>query len=102
MKSGSTFIILSEALNRKKNIWKRLGEIFIEMLIIVFAVSLAVSLERRREYHNEQKEVKEFLTGLRFDLENDITEMKEDSGSYVMQSKWFKYFAFGGHYALFT
>lgn len=85
--------ILSEVTNRKKSIWKRIAEIFIEMLIIIFAVSFAVYMERKREMHHEQKEVKEFLTGLKSDLKNDILEMKEDRSGYKAQGKWFNYFA---------
>ncbi|MGB4844350.1 MAG: hypothetical protein WBP16_07785 [Ferruginibacter sp.] len=85
--------ILAEATNRKKNIWKRIGEIIIEMLIIVFAVSLAVFMERQRELHHEQTEVKEFLTGLRTDLHNDIREMQDDKSIYQKLSKCFTYFA---------
>ncbi len=84
--------VLNEVVSRKRSIWKRGGEIIIEMSIIVFAVSFAVFLERQREYHHEQKEVKEFLTGLRFDLENDIKEMQEDAVGYKTQAKWFTYF----------
>ncbi|MBK6825686.1 MAG: hypothetical protein IPG86_01785 [Chitinophagaceae bacterium] len=63
------------------------------MLIIIFAVWFAVFMERRREHHHEQKEVKEFLTGLRTDLVNDIREMKEDRFGYVILGKGFSYFS---------
>ncbi|MDO6435120.1 hypothetical protein Q4E93_31180 [Flavitalea sp. BT771] len=43
--------------------WKKVREIAVEILIIVFAVSLAAFLERRREVSNEQHQVKEFLLG---------------------------------------
>ena len=56
--------LVTEAANRKKSAWARVGEILLEMLIIIFAVWFAVFMERRREHHHEQKEVKEFLTGL--------------------------------------
>lgn len=85
--------ILAEVTLRKKPIWKKLGEIAVEMMIIVFAVSLAAFLERQREHNHEQREVKEFLTGLRVDLQNDIREMQEDRSNYVMQGKWFTYFS---------
>lgn len=85
--------IIDEAGNRKKSVWKRIGEIIIEMLIIVFAVSLAVFFERQRELNHDQHEVKEFLTGLRGDLRNDIHEMEGDKLGYQQQAKWFNYFA---------
>lgn len=86
--------ILAEVANRKKSLWKRIGEILIEMLIIVFAVSLAAFLERQQEHGHEQKEVKEFLLGLKTDLESDIEEMKGDTAyGYSQQQKSLKYFA---------
>lgn len=84
--------ILKEAGNRKKNIWKRLGEILVEILIIVFAVSFAVYMEKQREHTHEEKEVKEFLIGLKTDLENDIKEMTGDIWGYSTCSTWLKYF----------
>ncbi|MBK8496866.1 MAG: hypothetical protein IPL50_19130 [Chitinophagaceae bacterium] len=90
--------IIDEAGNRKKSVWKRIGEISIEMLIIVFAVSLAVFLERQRELSHDQHEVKEFLTGLRGDLRNDIKEMQDDKAIYQTQAKWFTYFAIEKQY----
>lgn len=86
--------ILAEVTNRKKSLWKKTGEILIEMLIIVFAVSFAVFLERRREHGHEQEEVKEFLLGLKTDLESDIEEMKGDTAfGYSQQQQSLKYFA---------
>jgi len=84
--------ILAETANRKKSVWKRLGEIMVEMIIIVFAVSFAVFMERQRELHHEENEVKEFLIGLKTDLKNDIAEMEEDKDSYKAQAKWMAYF----------
>jgi hypothetical protein len=75
--------------------WKKIREIGIEVLIIVFAVSLAAFLERQREHSNEQKEVKAFLTGLKNDLQNDIKEMEEDKKSYVGARAAFRYISGG-------
>ena len=71
--------------------WKKVREIAIEVLIIVFAVSLAAFLERRREVSNEQHQVKEFLLGLRTDLKSDIAEMQEDLKSYQRYNTLFTY-----------
>jgi len=90
--------ILDNTMNQKKNIWKWIGKIIIEMLTIVFAVSLAVFMDRQRELSNEQVEVKEFLTGLRTDLKNDINEMQEDKAIYLTLSKCFAYFALEKNY----
>jgi len=71
--------------------WKKFKEIGIEILIIVFAVSLAAFLERQKDYSKEQKQVKEFLLGLKTDLRNDITEMQEDKKSYEGSHTAFHY-----------
>lgn len=84
--------IVKETLNRKRPLWKRVGEILIEVLIIVFAVSFAVYMEKEREHTHDKKEVKEFLLGLKADLENDRKEMKEDIWGYELSAKWLGYF----------
>jgi hypothetical protein len=56
---------------------KKLIEIFLEILIITFAVSLGQFLEKQREENAQQKEVKEFLLGLRYDLKHDASETKK-------------------------
>jgi hypothetical protein len=71
--------------------WKKIKEIGIEILIIVFAVSLAAFLERQREHSNEQKEVKAFLTGIQNDLRNDIREMENDKLSFESAHYAFRY-----------
>ncbi len=85
--------IVKETVNRKRPLWKRMGEIFIEILIIVFAVSFAVYMEKTKEHTHEKKEVKEFLLGLKKDLQNDIKEMNDDIWGYEICSKWLRYFA---------
>lgn len=84
--------IVREAVNRKKSFWKRISEIMIEMLIIVFAVSFAVYMEKQREHSHEEADVKEFLVGLRTDLENDIKEMNGDIWGYTTCATWLNYF----------
>lgn len=79
-----------------KPLWKRAGEILVEVGIIIFAVSFAVWMERKREHNHEQHEVKEFLAGLRIDLQNDLREMEEDRRGYITQAKWFGYFSGAG------
>jgi hypothetical protein len=86
--------ILTEANNKKKSPWKKIGGIFMEMIIIIFAVSFAVWMERQREHSHEQKEAKEFLLGLKTDLESDLGEMKGDTTyGYNQQERSLKYFA---------
>jgi hypothetical protein len=86
--------IVKETLNRKRSLWRRVGEILIEILIIVFAVSFAVYMEKERERAHDKKEVKEFLLGLKADLENDRKEMNEDIWGYETSAKWLSYFVY--------
>lgn len=76
-----------------KNIpaWHKIKEFIVEIFIIVFAVSLSIWLHDKSEHNHQQKEVEEFLTGLKQDLRNDIQEMKEDRDSYQNQSNTFRY-----------
>ncbi len=85
--------IVTETVNRKKSIWKRIADIALECLIIVFAVSFAVFMERQREHKHEQQEASEFLQGLKLDLKNDIAEMKNDRNAYINMGISYSYFS---------
>jgi hypothetical protein len=79
--------------------WKeKLSEIIIEILIIVFAVSLSLYLERWREKSHDREIEKHFLTGLRTDLKNDILELKSDADIYHQAAIAFRYFYATEHY----
>jgi hypothetical protein len=71
-------------------IWHKLREISIEIVIIVFAVSLAGYLERVREHEHEQAEVKEFLLGLHTDFRKDLVEMNNDITQFKKSSYFMK------------
>ena len=77
--------------NKSHSFWHKLKEFLIEIIIIVFAVTLSIWLHDRSEHKHQQKEVKGFLLGLRQDLQSDIKEMRDDRESYVMQKKIFMY-----------
>jgi hypothetical protein len=80
--------------------WKeKIFEIFIEILIIVFAVSLSLYLERWREKSHDRQIEKHFLTGLKNDLQNDITELTSDAEIYHQSANAFKYFYSTNHYS---
>jgi hypothetical protein len=79
--------------DRSISFWKKVGEIAIEIGIIVFAVTLSIWLHDRSEHKHEQAQVKQFLVGLKEDLLRDIDEMQSDSTSYVRSSNAFRYFA---------
>lgn len=65
-----------------KSVGHRVLEIIIEICIIVFAVSLSIWLHGRSEYAKEQAEVKEFLLGLKDDLNQTIKSCKDDISVY--------------------
>src|ERR1044071_5128761 len=77
--------------SKEHGLWYKVREFLIEIFIIVFAVSLSIWLHDRSEHNHEQKEVREFLLGLRLDLLSDIKEMETDSESYVRQGMTFRY-----------
>jgi len=59
--------------SRREHGWRhKLGEIALEIITIVFAVSLSIWLHSLGEHHHEQEQVRTFLLGLRHDLQNDI------------------------------
>jgi hypothetical protein len=67
----------------KEGGWKhKLKEILLEVLIIVFAVSLSISFHNWSEKRHDRHEEHAFLEGLRTDLTNDIREMQSDSTTY--------------------
>lgn len=71
--------------------WHKCREIGIEIGIIVFAVTFSIWLHDISEHRQQQKEVKEFLLGLRQDLRNDITEMEGDKRTYFTTGRAFTY-----------
>src|SRR5664279_6058753 len=91
---------VTKHIKRTYKIWKKPGinwkekltEIVIEILIIVFAVSLSLYLERWRKKQHDRQIEKNFLTGLRYDLQNDTIEMSSDAAFFIDEAKGFKYF----------
>ena len=73
--------------------WKhKTSELLFEVLIIVFAVSVSLLLERWREQSVEHTHEKEFLIGLKEDLLRDISQMKGDSSSYAFGVKAYEFY----------
>ncbi len=77
--------------NKELTIWHKISEFLIEITIIVFAVSISIWFHNMSEHKHQQEEVKQFLTGLKADLTQDIREMKNDKESYQKQSEIFTY-----------
>ena len=89
--TGHSLKAYKAAKDSTMSIWEKIKETGIEVLIIVFAVSLAAYLERWKEHRHEQADVKEFLLGLKTDLRQDVKEMHEDMKSYEMSGRAFTY-----------
>ncbi|RYG33308.1 MAG: hypothetical protein EOO01_33365 [Chitinophagaceae bacterium] len=77
--------------SNEHSLWQKVKEFLMEILIIVFAVSLSIWLHGRSEQSHQEQEVKAFLQGIEQDLQSDITEMTEDRSMYVMSQKAYRY-----------
>jgi len=61
-----------------KKWFHKLKDILLEVLIIVFAVSVSIWLHNWSEERKDKKEEKEFYIGLKKDLQDDVKEMVND------------------------
>ena len=81
--------------------WKhKLGDILIDIGIIVFGITLSLMLERWRENAHDRTIEKKFLLGLRVDLQNDIQQLQSDSASYHDLYKGWRYLRNAGVYKI--
>jgi hypothetical protein len=69
----------------------KLGEFLLEIFIIVFAITLSMYFHDWSELRHQRHETKEFLLGLRQDLETDIAEMNDDKKSFEKSGRAFRY-----------
>lgn len=77
--------------SKDNGLFHKIKDFIIEILIIVFAITISIWFHNWSEHRNQQKDVKEFLLGLKEDLQNDIKEMKADSLTFVQTAAAFKY-----------
>jgi len=77
--------------NRDHSVGEKIREIIIEILIIVFAVSLSIWFHNWSEHRHEQREVKEFLRGLKDDLNKDIALFENNRKLIVQLDSNFNY-----------
>lgn len=57
--------------------WHKMREMVLEIVIIVFAVTLSIWLHSLGEHRHEQKQVQSFLLGLKRDIQSDIAQTRE-------------------------
>lgn len=77
--------------SKEHSFWAKVKEFVLEILIIVFAVSLSIWLHGRSEHAHQQKDVKDFLLGLQADLKNDLNEMNADKHRFILSGKAYRY-----------
>ena len=78
--------------NKNSNFRHKFWEIFIEILIIVFAISFSLLLERWRQKTEDRRIEKNFLIGLKGDLQSDMKELRETSLKCISMKEGAKYF----------
>jgi len=76
---------------RELSFWHKVKDFILEIVIIVFAVTISIWFHNRSEHSHQQEDVKTFLLGLQKDLTSDINEMNDDKHSYQMQKAAFSY-----------
>jgi hypothetical protein len=77
--------------SQEHSFWQKVKEFLLEVLIIVFAVSLSIWFHNRSEHASQQEDVKQFMLGLKSDLQSDLEEMRGDKQSYLSQEAAFNY-----------
>lgn len=77
--------------NPSHSFGEKLKEIAIEILIIVFAVTLSIWLHSWSEHRHQQEEAHKFLLELKEDLKNDAALLKENENVAKKLDEDFKY-----------
>ena len=91
-KHGKKALGLSEQAHPPRGWRARVGEVLLEIGIIVFAITLSLWLHNWQEHRHNRARERQFLLGLRQDLGHDIAELRSDSLAYVRQLRGMRYF----------
>jgi len=75
-----------------KSLKHKIKEVSLEIVIIVFAVTLSIWLHNWSEGLKDKHEEKEFLLGLKEDLQKDTLEMANDRKTYAAVLISYRYF----------
>ena len=78
--------------NNNLKLSHKIGEIFVEIIIIVFAISLSLFLERWRQNKDERDLERKFLQGLKTDLATDLQELRSASAKWISMKEAANYF----------
>lgn len=68
--------VLEVATSKHHSIWDKARELLLEIVVIVFAVSISIWFHSIGEHRHEQAQVKAFLLGLKQDLGYDISQIE--------------------------
>ncbi len=77
--------ILKHSRNNKNSFWKKVREIILEILIIVFAVSISIWFQNLNIKKVNKRTEKEFFKDLIVDLKKDVVEWKKEKDFYINQ-----------------
>ena len=91
--SKHTKKVFEEFKNPIHSTGEKIKEIIIEIVIIVFAVTVSIWLHNWSEHRNEQAQVKTFLLGLRKDISSDIHDVKEIKKLFQHFDTTYRYFS---------
>jgi hypothetical protein len=69
----------------------KLKDFFVEIAIIIFAVTISIWFHSLSQKRHDAAEVKQYFIGLKGDLEKDVQEMQSDTMSYGQQKRFFHY-----------
>ena len=75
-----------------KSLRYKLGEIFIEILIIFIAVSISIGVHNWNEKRHENRDEREFFAGFKKDLQCDIENMTSSRKFYEFTMQGISYF----------
>src|ERR1700719_4629859 len=77
-------------LQNKETGWvKKLREFFVEILIILFAVSITLLLHNWNDQRHEHRLEREFLAGIKSDLDSGSVELEEGIAGFQSNLDYF-------------
>ncbi len=85
--------VINMAIHKQHGLVHKLKEIALEVVIIVFAVSISIWFHSLSEHRHEQQQVKAFLLGLKADLTRDVMNLNDGTLAYRSYDAAYKYLA---------
>ena len=78
--------------NEEKGIVEKVKDVLLEVAIIVFAVTISIWFHNLSDKSHERREEREFLTGLKKDIQIDIINIDSSEAFYQRVFKGMRYF----------